>query len=195
MRPAVFLDRDGTVIEHVHHLHRPEDVALIPGAAEAVAALRDAGFLCVIVTNQSVVGRGLLDLTGLGKIHQVMRDQLEAADSGMDAIYFCTEVPTTRDQTVIEHPDRKPGPGMLRRAAADLQIDLARSFMIGDSLSDLCAGDNAGCRESLLVLTGYGDKTQRDLAGQYRAFATLREAAQAILAETEPYWPRQDSTR
>ncbi len=172
------------MIEHVHHLHRREDVALIPGAAAAIARLRAAGFLCVVVTNQSVVGRGMLDLSGLGAIHERMNEQLAAAGAQLDGIYYCTEVPTTSDQTVVDHPDRKPGPGMLLRAAQDMGISLRDSWMMGDSLSDLCAGQNAGCRESLLVLTGYGEKTHATQDGAFRAFPSIREAAAAILAET-----------
>ena len=183
MIPAVFLDRDGTVIEHVHHLHRTEDVALIPGAAQAIRSLRSAGYLCVIVTNQSVVGRGMLDIDGLDAIHDTMKHQLQAEMAELDGIYYCTVVPTTNDQSLIEHPDRKPGPGMLLKAAQDLQISLADSWMIGDSLSDLLAGQNAGCRESLLVLTGYGEKV-RPLGGEeFRSFPSIQEAAKAILAE------------
>lgn len=183
MRTAVFLDRDGTVIEHVHHLHRPEDVSLIAGAAEAIRSLRSAGFLCVIVTNQSVVGRGLLDLDGLETIHATMNRQLQAQGTELDGIYYCTVVPTTKDQSLIEHPDRKPGPGMLQKAAQDLQISLAESWMMGDSLSDLRAGQNAGCRESLLVLTGYGEKLRAAGDNEFRSFPSIAEAAMAILAE------------
>ncbi len=184
MKPAVFLDRDGTVIEQVHHLRRAEDVALISGAAEAIRELREAGFLCVIVTNQSVIGREMLDVPGLERIHQTMVFQLEAAGSGLDGIYYCPQVPKTRDQTLVEHPDRKPGPGMLLQAARDWGIQLQESWMIGDSLSDLWAGRNAGCRESLLVLSGYGEKTQAECGTEFRAFPTIKEAAATILAET-----------
>jgi histidinol-phosphate phosphatase family protein len=184
VKPAVFLDRDGTVIEHVHHLHRCEDVALIPGAASAIVKLREAGYACVLVTNQSVVGRGMLDIPGLDAIHAKMSEQLRAGGAVLDGIYYSTVVPKGRDQTVVEHPDRKPGPGMLLRAAEELQLSLADSWMIGDSLSDLLAGENAGCRESLLVSTGYGAGTRAEHGNGYRAFPSIGEAAAAIVAET-----------
>jgi histidinol-phosphate phosphatase family protein len=183
MSPAVFLDRDGTVIEHVHHLTRPEDVALIDGAAGAIAELSAKGFLCVLVTNQSVVGRGMLDMAGLDRVHARMNELLLDQGAKLDGIYVCVEVPQGDDQTKIEHPDRKPGPGMLLKAARDLDIDLGRSWMVGDSSSDLWAGRNAGCRESLLVLTGYGQRTFQGSENQWRAVPSIVQAAKTILQE------------
>jgi D-glycero-D-manno-heptose 1,7-bisphosphate phosphatase len=178
------LDRDGTVIKHLHHLIQPADVALIPGAAAAIARLREAGFLCVIVTNQSVVGRRMIDLAGLGRVHERLHELLAEEGTALDGLYFCTELPRGQDQTRIEHPDRKPGPGMLLRAAEELGLDLAASWMIGDSLSDVCAGKYAGCRESLLVLTGNGRRTHQAAPNDWRAVATIAEAATLILEET-----------
>jgi len=183
LSPAVFLDRDGTVIEHVHHLHRVEDVHLIPNAAEAIALLRARGYLCVIVTNQSVVGRGLTTESELGLIHQRMHDQLAAEGTSVDGLYYCTLVPGTGDQTVVEDQDRKPGPGMLLRAARELGIDLGRSWMVGDSLSDIEAGKNAGCRESILVLTGFGAKVLLEGAHSGRHGPDLWAVAQMIVAD------------
>ncbi|HXS17596.1 MAG TPA: HAD-IIIA family hydrolase [Polyangiaceae bacterium] len=183
----MFLDRDGTVIEHVHHLSRVDDVQLITGAAAAIKALRAAGYLCVIVTNQSVVGRGLLDVPGLELIHQRMLDLLSKMGAELDGIYYCTVAPQVSDQAVVEHVDRKPGPGMLRKAAADLGIEMAQSWMMGDSLSDLLAGQNAGCKESLLVLTGYGQKTRAQQGEKFRSFPSIEEAAAAILNENKEY--------
>jgi D-glycero-D-manno-heptose 1,7-bisphosphate phosphatase len=184
MTPAVFLDRDGCVIKHVHHLVNPADVELIPGSADAIKHLQEAGFLCVIVTNQSVVGRGMLSLDGLKAVHDEMNAQLGREGAEIDALYFCTAVPRGKDQTVVEEQDRKPGPGMLLRAAREHGIHLGRSYMIGDSISDLHAGINAGCFESLLVLTGYGRSVMEKYGFSGRAFETLWDAAQAILEET-----------
>jgi D-glycero-D-manno-heptose 1,7-bisphosphate phosphatase len=183
LRPAVFLDRDGTVIEHVHHLRRWEDVRLIPGAAQSISKLRAAGFACVVVTNQSVVGRGMLTLEGLARIHEELDRQLAREGAALDALYYCTHAPSETDQTVIEHPDRKPAPGMLLRAAAEHGYALDRSWMIGDSLSDLLAGKNAGCRGSILVKTGYGAKTSNE-TGWQPCTADLSQAAELILAES-----------
>ena len=158
----MFLDRDGTIIEHVHHLSRKEDVRLIPGAADAIERLRIVGYAIVVVTNQSVVGRGKITEVELDEIHKTMCDQLEAAGTSVDGIYWCSHVPATKDLTAIEHPDRKPGTGMFERAAKELDLDVAGSWMIGDSLSDTQAGRNAGCRGTFLVRTGFGEKSDRD---------------------------------
>ena len=113
-RPAVFLDRDGTLIEHVHYLSDPAKVRLLPGAVEALRGLRDAGYALVLVTNQSAIGRGMLTVETLAEIHAVMERQLAAHDVALDAIYFCPEAPSRDgDRTAIDHPDRKPAPGML----------------------------------------------------------------------------------
>ncbi|WP_425093894.1 D-glycero-alpha-D-manno-heptose-1,7-bisphosphate 7-phosphatase [Tropicimonas sp. S265A] len=183
MTPAVFLDRDGTLIELVHHLTEPDDVRLIPGAAEAVKALRRAGFYIVIVTNQSVIGRGKLTEAGLAEVHAEMHRQLATEGTNVDAIYFCPLAPTIKDPTVIEDPMRKPGPGMLLQAAREHDLDLARSWMVGDTISDMLAGQNAGCR-SLLVATGYGDRVPPDAPGITARVPDLAAAADLILTET-----------
>lgn len=112
-RPAVFLDRDGTLIEHVHYLCDPALVRLLPGVAEALKWLRRAGFALVLVTNQSAIGRGMLTEDRLEEIHTEMRRQLAACGATVDGIYHCPVAPGTDDRSVVEHPDRKPGPGML----------------------------------------------------------------------------------
>jgi histidinol-phosphate phosphatase family protein len=150
-RPAVFFDRDGTLIESIHYLNKAEQVCLKPDAADVLARLHTAGFLQVVVTNQSAIGRGLLSEEGLANVHEAMTDQLSQKGAWVDAIYHCPVAPLTSDRGLIEHPDRKPGPGMLLRAASDLHLDLARSWMVGDMLSDVLAGTNAGCRGSILM--------------------------------------------
>lgn len=181
MKPAVFLDRDGTLIELVHHLTDPEKVELVPGAAEAVRELNAGGFACVVVTNQSVIARGLLTIAGLERIHEELTRQLDAEGVRLDGIYFCPERPLGSDQTVIEHPDRKPGPGMLLRAARDLALDIGSSWMVGDSISDVLAGRNAGCRASVLVHTGYGSATLEHPEHFDYDAPDLRAAARLIL--------------
>lgn len=161
MKPAVFLDRDGTLIELVHHLTDPKKIKLVPRAAQALRALSEVGYACVLVTNQSVIARGLLTIHGLEQIHEELARQLGQEGAALDGIYYCPELPQGRDQTVIEHPDRKPGPGMLLRAARELALDTGNSWMVGDSVSDVLAGRNAGCRASVLVRTGYGTESLR----------------------------------
>jgi D-glycero-D-manno-heptose 1,7-bisphosphate phosphatase len=155
--PAVFIDRDGTLNEEVGYLCRPEDVVLIPGAREAVARLNAAGIPVLVVTNQAGIGRGKY---GWGEFHAVMDRIAELLGEGgahLDGVYAAPHHPKgVGSYAVADHPDRKPNPGMLLRAAEEHGIDLGRSWMIGDKELDLGAGRNAGCRVAL-VRTGYGD--------------------------------------
>jgi D-glycero-D-manno-heptose 1,7-bisphosphate phosphatase len=183
MNRAVFLDRDGTLIGLVHHLTDPADVRLIPGAAAAVRGLRDAGYRVVVVTNQSVVGRGMLTEAGLAEVHAEMARQLAAAGTAVDGLYFCPLAPAQKDPTVVEHPMRKPGPGMLRQAADEMGLDLARSWMVGDTVSDMLAGRNAGCR-TVLVRTGYGAAYAHP-RGTYDDEAADLAGAAALIAERD----------
>ena len=152
-RPAVFLDRDGTLIKHVHYLSDPAHVRLLPGAAAALMRLRRAGFACVLVTNQSAIGRGMITEARLHEIHVEMNRQLAEQGTALDAIYYCPDAPAGEDRTVVENSKRKPGPGMLFQAAHELDLVLADSWMVGDLISDVLAGLNAGCR-SILVASG-----------------------------------------
>ncbi len=163
-RPAVFLDRDGTVIRQVHYIADPAHVQLLPGAAEALRRLGEAGFARVIVTNQSAIGRGLVTETQAEAVQAEVERQLGEAGVAIEGFYQCPIAPPSSkrnghigtDRTTLDHPDRKPGPGMLLRAARDLNVDLPQSWMVGDMVRDLLAGRNAGCRGSILVRTGYG---------------------------------------
>lgn len=159
-RPAVFLDRDGTVIEERHYLSDPAGVCLCPNAAAGIRLLRERGYACVLVSNQSGIGRGMFTVEDLHRVHAEVERQLGEAGAALDGWYFCPEAPRGDDRSVVEHPDRKPGPGMLLRAAGELGLDLGRSWMVGDMMSDLLAGRNAGCRGSILVRTGYGSRLE-----------------------------------
>jgi D,D-heptose 1,7-bisphosphate phosphatase len=181
--PAVFLDRDGTVIEHVPYLADPALVRLLPGAAEALKRLRRAGFARVLVTNQSAIGRGMLTPERLHEIHAEMNRQLAACGATLDAIYYCPDAPARDDRTVVECPDRKPAPGMLRRAAAELNLDLSASWMVGDLISDVLAGLNAGCR-SILVQSGPTSAAEAAaLAARSRIAPDLAAATDWILGD------------
>jgi D-glycero-D-manno-heptose 1,7-bisphosphate phosphatase len=156
--PAVFLDRDGVVIEDGHYLGSPDRVRLVPGAAEAVAALNRSGWRVVIVSNQSGVARGMFTERDVDSVHSHLADLLHGYGARIDAFHFCPhhpegEVPEYR----LTCECRKPSPGMLVRAAAELRIDLGASWMIGDRVTDLEAGAAAGCR-TVLVRTGYGSR-------------------------------------
>jgi D,D-heptose 1,7-bisphosphate phosphatase len=183
-RPAVFLDRDGTLIEHVHYLSSPHQVRLLPGAAEAMRRLRRAGYRCVLVTNQSAVGRGIISEGRLHEIHDELDRQLAEQGAGLDGIYFCPDVPTGEDRTVVDQADRKPGPGMLLRAASELGIDLGASWMVGDVISDILAGWNAGC-QSLFVAWGQTEclPGEGEIHGRrYLIVKDLAAAADTILS-------------
>lgn len=181
MKPAVFLDRDGTVIELVHHLTSPSDVRLLPRAGEALAKLRASGYACVLVSNQSAIGRGLLSEQGLELVQAEFSRQLAVFETEIDGFYFCPIKPTLEDPTLIEHPDRKPGPGMLLRASHELGLDLGRSWMVGDTISDLLAGRNAGCQGAILVRTGYGARVREPSKYADYVADDLWGAAQLIL--------------
>lgn len=182
-KPAVFLDRDGTIIQHVHYLGDPKDVRLIPGAAGAIARLQAQGFACVVVTNQSAIGRGMITEDQLEQIHDEMNRQLTALGVAVDAIEYCPEAPDSDDRRTVEHTDRKPGPGMLFRAARRLGLDLDASWMVGDMLSDVLAGVNARCKGSILVRTGKGlsAEEQATMKHAYHIAADLPAAAELIL--------------
>lgn len=182
---AVFLDRDGTINVEVQYLNKVEEFELIPGVPFALKRLKDAGFLLVVVTNQSGIGRGLYDEAALHDIHDHMHEELAQYGISIDACYFCPHHPEhgTGDYRK-ECACRKPLPGMLEQAAADLDIDLSLSYMIGDKLGDVQAGLNAGCT-SLLVLTGYGSGDVSHLPTGVESYADLGAAVDAILEKDE----------
>jgi D-glycero-D-manno-heptose 1,7-bisphosphate phosphatase len=155
LQPAVFLDRDGTLIEEKEYLHRPEQVVIFPGAARALQQLQAAGFLLFIVSNQSGVGRGYFTLADVETVHAHLRRELAKAGVQFGKIYFAPEAP--------EQPSRgrKPSPQFLFDARDEFGVDLSRSYMIGDKLIDLECGWNAGVKKSLLVRTGYGPKLEK----------------------------------
>jgi len=144
---AVFLDRDRTIIEDPGYLTEPEAVRLLPGADLALRSLSQAGFKLVVVTNQSAVARGMLTEEGLQQVHAELRRQLAQRGVHLDGIYYCPYHPEGTVQAYARDSDeRKPNPGMLLRAARELDIDLSASWMVGDSPRDVEAGQRAGCR-------------------------------------------------
>lgn len=187
MRPALFLDRDGTLNEEVDYLHRPEDLALIPGAAEALAKVNAAGIPVVVVTNQSGIGRGYYGWPEFEAVMDRMAEHLAEAGARIDATYASPHHEKGRgDYAVADHPERKPNPGMLQRAAEEHGLDLTRSWMVGDKALDVEAGRRAGCRTAL-VLTGYGKG--EDPAGADLVCADLAAAVAHILGGW-PWAPR-----
>jgi len=180
---AVFLDRDGTVIEERHYLHRPEEVRLLAGAAEALQRLHRAGFRLFLVTNQSGVGRGYFTLQDVRRVHEQLAALLAPFDVQFTEIFIAPEAP---DQPSL---GRKPSPFFLQQARDRYRLDLASSYMIGDKRIDLECGWNAGVRASILVLTGYGRETLRQLPdpppGPLRVAQDLEAAADWILKEKD----------
>ncbi len=175
LRPAVFLDRDGTVMEEVGYCSRPEDVRLYPGARESLQALRDAGYLLVVITNQSGIGLGYFGENDYHAVTAEFERQLEPLR--MDGIYFSPDTPVSASAR------RKPATGMVQEAAHDLGIDLSRSFFIGDRASDVECGRNAGMR-TILVETGYGSE-HAACSPDHRA-RDIAEAAEIILRDGQP---------
>ena len=164
MDKVVFLDRDGTINEEVHYLHRPEDLRILPGVAEGIARLRRAGFRIVVVTNQAGVARGYYGPEDVERLHACMNRQLEAAGAKIDEFYYCPHHPVHGiGPYKIQCRCRKPGTGMFEMAEERFDVDKARSFMVGDKLLDVEAGKNYGLT-SILVGTGYGrEQHEKDM--------------------------------
>jgi len=155
-KPAIFLDRDGTIIEEVNYLSRPEQVYLLPGVGEVLNTFSKIGYLLVVVTNQSGLARGYFSEDDLKKIHDKIANLLKQKNAKIDAFYHCPHhIEGVRPEYKISCNCRKPSPGMWYQAAQDLGIDLENSWTIGDKLIDLQAGDAAGTKV-LMVETGYG---------------------------------------
>jgi D-glycero-D-manno-heptose 1,7-bisphosphate phosphatase len=169
-RRAVFLDRDGTLMRETNYCGDPAMVEAFPGAAEALHCLRTAGWLTVVITNQSGIGRGYFTVANYEAVNAELFRQL---DHTPDGVYFCADHPDTAT------PRRKPGPGMIEEAARDLGIAVGRSWMIGDKDVDVACGRAAGCR-SILVLTGYG--ADHRACGADLVVSSLAEAAERVLA-------------
>ena len=154
--PAVFIDRDGTLNEEVGYLNHPQRLGLIPGAAEAVRKLNSSPFKAVVATNQSGIAKGYVSEALLGAIHEELIRQLKAEGAYLDAIYVCTHHPTEGELPYRRLCDcRKPKPGLLLKAASDLDLDLSRSFVVGDKISDVELAHRVNAK-GILVLTGYG---------------------------------------
>jgi D-glycero-D-manno-heptose 1,7-bisphosphate phosphatase len=155
MNRAIFLDRDGTIIEEKNYLHLPEQVVIFPGAGAALKRLQDAGFRLVIVSNQSGVGRGYFTLADVEAVNRHLCDELGRVGVRFDKIYFAPEAPDAPSR------GRKPSPQFLFDARDELGVDLAQSYMVGDKLIDLECGWNAGVKRCILVRTGYGAELER----------------------------------
>lgn len=182
-RPAVFADRDGTINRNPPRgdfVTRPEDLELLPGAADALRRLKNAGYLIVVFTNQSGVGRGVMSADDVRAVNARTGELLAEAGAPLDGAYFCPHVDADGCEC------RKPKPGLLTRAAADLGIDLSRSWGIGDGARDLEAARAAGCRVVFVHADAY--------PGQREAGEALRPEASVpdLGAATEVVLSRGD---
>lgn len=178
---AVFLDRDGTLVEDVGYLTDPSQLKLLSGSIEGLRLLQDH-FLIVMVTNQSAIARGLLDVHGLQQIHEELAENLQRHNISLDAIYVCPHHP---DGCVspynVECYCRKPQPGMLIRAKGDFQIQLSRSYMVGDQDYDVIAGQRAGVAATVLVGSNkHAARAASDIAPTHTT-EDLHQAANSIL--------------
>jgi D,D-heptose 1,7-bisphosphate phosphatase len=155
---AVFLDRDGTINEEVGHLGDIERVNILPGSANAIRELNQAGFKTIIITNQAGVAREIFDEDAVKRVNKHVVSLLAGDGALIDAAYYCPHHPEFGNADYRKDCDcRKPKPGMLLQAAAELKIDLENSFIIGDTAKDIIAGKSVGCR-AVLVLTGHGKR-------------------------------------
>jgi D-glycero-D-manno-heptose 1,7-bisphosphate phosphatase len=156
VKPAVFLDRDGTMIHEVGYLHRVEDIAFFPWTVDAIRALDAAGFTVVVTTQQSGIARGIFSEAQLDAIHQAMKSVLDAGRAPVRAYYYCPHHPEGRIGAFTRVCDcRKPAGGMVTRASRDLDLDPTRSFVVGDSWVDVGLARSTGAR-GVLVRTGAG---------------------------------------
>jgi D-glycero-D-manno-heptose 1,7-bisphosphate phosphatase len=181
--PAVFLDRDGVVIENrPDYVRSWQDVSLLPDAAEALHRIDDAGYKIVLVTNQASVGRGLLSLEEAVGINRQLVETLQRSGIEIDGVFLCPHRPEDACDC------RKPAPGLILQAAAALGLDLAASLLVGDAVSDLQAGLAAGVGRVALVRTGRGHEQELLLAAAGLAeapvFDRLAEAVEALLFAT-----------
>ncbi|OGO11691.1 MAG: hypothetical protein A2Z66_15075 [Chloroflexi bacterium RBG_13_66_10] len=179
-RPALFLDRDGVVIENrAEYIRTWDDVSIIPGALEALQRASETEHRIVLVTNQSSVGRGLLTLEGAEAINLELVRTLERGGARVDGVFLCPHRP--EDACTC----RKPEPGLILQAAAALGLDLAASLLIGDAVSDLQAGEAAGVGTVALVRTGRGREQEALLAaaglGTAPVFDGLSQAVETLL--------------
>ncbi|MBI5775487.1 MAG: HAD family hydrolase [Verrucomicrobia bacterium] len=179
MKRAVFLDRDGTLIEEKVYLADPDKVVIFPGTGPALRRLMDAGFLLFIVTNQSGIGRGYYTLDDMHAVNARLGELLARDGVRFEKIYFAPEAP--------EQPSRgrKPSPQFLFDARDEFGVDLAQSYMIGDKLLDVECGGSAGVKQSILVRTGYGaevEKNSSDKLGAAAVVADLPTSAEFILS-------------
>jgi D-glycero-D-manno-heptose 1,7-bisphosphate phosphatase len=174
LRRAVFLDRDGTLIEEKEYLGDPAGVVVFPGTGPALRRLMDAGYLLIVVTNQAGIGRGYYTVDDMHRVNARLAELLAADGVRFEKIYFAPEAPGQPSR------GRKPSPQFLLDARDELGLDLAQSYMIGDKLIDLECGWNAGVKRSVLVRTGYGAEWERTAKDRLRDALVADDLSAAV---------------
>jgi D-glycero-D-manno-heptose 1,7-bisphosphate phosphatase len=191
MRPAVFIDRDGTLAYEVGYINHLSRFQLYPFAVDAVRLINRSGWLAVLVTNQAGVARGYFPESLVAKVHASLGAVMSAGDARFDGIYYCPHHPTVGQPPYRRDCEcRKPRPGLLKKAASELGINLARSFVVGDRVIDLETAWNAGAR-GILVKTGYGRGELKHQVPRTRkppdyVAENLIEAVKLVLCEATP---------
>ena len=185
MNRAIFLDRDGTILNDPGYLSDPAQVQLLDGVGEAIRLLNEAGFRVVVVTNQSGIARGMLTEDMLCEIHDEMIRQLSAFDAKIEAIYYCPyHVKGVIPKFTRVSNLRKPAPGMLLQAAGEMSLDLSASWMIGDKPDDVAAGKRAGCKTIRIEFSDTAESTHAEDGLLYTPDThvhSLLEAAKYVL--------------
>jgi D-glycero-D-manno-heptose 1,7-bisphosphate phosphatase len=188
-RPAVFLDRDGTLSEERGFIDRLELIEIFPWTSDAIRLLNRAGFAVVVVTNQSAIGRGIIDLPFLQTVHDTFDRHLARSGARVDRYYYCPHHPDAPlPEFRVTCRCRKPGPGMIERATTEMGLDLSRSFMVGDRPIDVASGHAAGVR-SVLVRSGHsarGGEAPPGLREPDAILNNLMEAVGWILRSSSP---------
>jgi D-glycero-D-manno-heptose 1,7-bisphosphate phosphatase len=196
LHAAVFFDKDGTLVEDVPYNVDPDRIRLAPGAAEGLPLLVEAGFKLVVVSNQSGVARGMFEEKALVAVERRLKELLGALGVPLAGFYYCPHHPQGQlAQYAVACECRKPAPGMIRRAATELGLDVTRSWLVGDILDDIEAGHRAGCRT---VLIDNGHETVWQWRPERRPdvlAADLRQAARSILAASGGGRSSQTTTR
>ena len=179
-RAAVFLDRDGTLIEEQGYLDRLDRIHLFPWTADAIRLLRRAGFATVVITNQSAVARGMIDEAFVHEAHRIVDRRLTRAGGGIDRFYFCPHFPDAKVEKYRQSCRcRKPGPGLIEQACAELDLDPRRSVMIGDRWLDVACGSAAGTH-AVLLRSGHGPHDEEVPPDGVRADAILNNLMEAV---------------
>ncbi len=193
-RSALFLDRDGAIVEETDYLCRVDDVVMVEGAGAVIAAANKRGLAVIIVTNQAGIGRGYYGWDDFKAVQEAIAAELAADGARIDAVYACAHHPQARAPYAHpDHPARKPNPGMLLQAASDLALDLKKSWLVGDKAIDVEAAKRAGIAGALHVATGYGETEREHAAALAGAMFEVRIGRSIADAMTLPILALSDA--